>query len=802
MKKIFVKSMLALATCLAATTAVAQTADFNVVPRPQKTVQHQAAAFTMTPQTVIVTPKDKASRRNAAFLQQYIAERTGMQLKVVTKAPARNYIALRQSGQGNAEGYTLEVTESGVTICGGSTAGTFYGIQTLRKAMPHKVRVRGAEKPSAMEEVTIPAVSITDAPRFQYRGTHLDVSRHYITPDSIRRFIDMLALHNINRFHWHITDDQGWRIEIKKYPRLTEVGSKRSETVIGHNSGKYDGIPYGGYYTQKECRDIVKYAAERNITIVPEIDMPGHMLGALAAYPELGCTGGPYDVWRIWGVSEDVLCAGNDKTLKFIDDVLDEIVKVFPSEYIHVGGDECPKTAWKQCPKCQARIKAEGLEAKDGHSAEERLQSFVIRHAEAHLEKLGRKMIGWDETLEGGLAEGATVMSWRGEAGGLEAARQHHNVIMTPNTYLYFDYYQALDTKAEPDAIGGYLPLDRVYSYEPVSDEMLHHKNADGTTENLGKYIIGVQANHWTEYMPTYRQVEYMALPRMAALAEIQWTPRGTKDYADFTKRTMRLMKLYDEQNYNYARHLYDVHATYSTPCGGGGIEVALGTVDDAPIYYTLDGSEPGTASTPYKAPFTIREDSRLRYAAIRLGDAHAHSSARQQLKSRTGSRDFGFNLATARPITLAQQPHERYTFGGASTLVDGVQGQSTNFQSAQWLGFSGNDMEATIDLGEGKGVSSVAFNTCVVKGDWIFDARSIEVSVSDDGNTYTPVAKRELPAMKRDDADGIHPHALTFDTVNARYIRVKVASEHSIPEWHGGKGKPGFLFVDEIMVR
>ena len=802
MKRTLLKAMMALAAWCSLADATAQTANFNVVPRPQQIVPSDEGAFIMTPNTVIVTEKSKSCRRNAQFLQQYIQERTGMCLKIVTKTPAEGYIALRSTSLDNAEGYTLEVKKKGIVICGGSDAGTFYAVQTLRKSMPHLVRIRGLEEPRVLEEVTIPAVKINDAPRFSYRGTHLDVSRHYVTPDSIRRFIDMLALHNINRFHWHLTDDQGWRIEIKKYPRLTSVGSKRTETVIGHNSGKYDGVPYGGFYTQKECRDIVKYAAERHITIVPEIDMPGHMLGALAAYPELGCTGGPYDVWRIWGVSEDVLCAGNDKTLKFIDDVLDEIVKIFPSEYIHVGGDECPKTAWQKCAKCQERIKAEGLEAKDGHSAEERLQSYVIRHAESHLNKLGRKMIGWDETLEGGLADGATVMSWRGEAGGIEAAKQHHDVIMTPNTYLYFDYYQALDTSTEPDAIGGYLPLDRVYSYEPVSDEMILHRNAKGEQENLGRFIVGVQANLWTEYMPTYRQVEYMALPRLAALAEIQWTPRKTKNFDEFSQRAIRMMQIYDEQNYNYARHLYDVHAAYSTSQDKGGIEVKLSTVDGAPIYYTLDGSAPTNASVRYSEPFVINSDSKLRYAAIRLGDAHVHSSVRQQVRSHIGSRDFCFSLSTARPITLKEQPNERYTFAGASTLVDGVQGESTNFQSAQWLGFAGNDVEAVIDLGENKEVSSVAFNTCVVKGDWIFDARAFEVSVSDDGNTFTTVVNAEYPAMKREDADGILPHSLSFDGVSTRYVKVKITSEHSIPEWHGGKGNPGFIFVDEIMVR
>ncbi len=793
-KRIF--PMLIVATALCAFSCMeswAQKADFNVIPRPQIVQQHSSAdGFVLNAQTVIVA--GKGCQRNAQFLQQYIEERTGMCLKTVKKAPAGNFIALSTTTMPNPEGYTLQVGKSSISICGGSDAGTFYGVQTLRKAMPHKVRVRGAEKPNAMTEVTVPAVRISDAPRFSYRGTHLDISRHYVTPDSIRRFIDMLALHNINRFHWHLTDDQGWRIEIKKYPKLTQVGSKRSETVIGHNSGVYDGIPYGGFYTQKECREIVKYAAERHITIVPEIDMPGHMLGALAAYPELGCTGGPYDVWRIWGVSDDVLCAGNDKTLRFIEDVLDEVAKIFPSEYIHVGGDECPKTAWKKCPKCQKRIQDEGLQARDGHSAEERLQSFVIRHAESHLAKLGRKMIGWDETLEGGLADGATVMSWRGEAGGIEAAKQHHDVIMTPNTYLYFDYYQALDTSTEPDAIGGYLPLERVYSYEPVSDDMLR--------EDLGKYIVGVQANLWTEYMPTYRQVEYMALPRLSALAEIQWTQRGTKDYEDFTQRTLRMMQVYDEQGYNYARHIYDVHAAYRTLTDKKCVEATLSTVDDAPIYYTLDGSKPSTASLPYKGPIAITSDSQLRFAAIRMGDAHAHSVARQMISSHVGGRNFSFCKSTAHPISLLQQPHARYTFDGAPTLVDGVKGESTNYQSAQWLGFSGTDAEAVIDLGEATTFQEVAFNSCVAKGDWVFDARRFEVFVSHDGNIFSSVAGEDFPAMKQSDADGIIHHSLSFPAATARYVKVKITSEHSIPEWHGGKGSPGFLFVDEIMVK
>jgi hexosaminidase len=375
----------------------------------------------------------------------------------------------------------------------------------------------------------------------------LDVSRHFCTVDSVKRWIDMLALHNVNTFHWHLTEDQGWRIEIKKYPRLTEIGSKRTETVIGRNSGKYDGKPHGGFYTQAEAREIVAYAAERYINVVPEIDMPGHMLGALASDPELGCTGGPYQVWRQWGVSDDVLCMGNDKTFEFITDVLNEIMDIFPSKYIHIGGDECPKTNWKKCEKCQARIASLGLKADEHHSAEERLQSYFISYAEKVVNKKGRRMIGWDEILEGGLAPDATVMSWRGMSGGIAAAKMDHDVIMTPNSHLYFDHYQTKETKTEPLAIGGNSPVEKVYNFDPIPSEL----NAAQRSR-----IIGVQANLWTEYVPNFRHAEYMVLPRMAALCEVQWSPSYKKDYESFLKRLPTLVEVYKLYNYNYAKHV------------------------------------------------------------------------------------------------------------------------------------------------------------------------------------------------------------------------------------------------------
>ena len=555
-------------------------ANYQIIPLPQEiSVMDQAAPFILSNGTKIMYPEgNEKMQKNAEFLASYIKDLTGKSLAVQAGTDGKGIILQLGGNAKNPEGYQLKVTSDQVVISGPTEAGVFYGIQTLRKSIPVAQGV----------DIALPAVEINDYPRFSYRGAHLDVSRHFFPVDSVKRFIDMLALHNMNRFHWHLTDDQGWRIEIKGLPELTEVGSKRTETVIGHNSGKYDGKPYGGFFTQEEAKEIVAYAAERHITVIPEIDLPGHMQAALTAYPNLGCTGGPYEVWKIWGVSEDVLCAGNDETLKFIDDVLGEIIQIFPSEYIHVGGDECPKVRWTKCPKCQDRIKALGIKADKNHTAEEKLQSFIINHAEKFLNDHGRQIIGWDEILEGGLAPNATVMSWRGEGGGIEAAKQKHDVIMSPNTYLYFDYYQSKDVEQEPEAIGGYLPLERVYSYEPMPASL---------TPEEQKYIKGVQANLWTEYIPTFSQVEYMELPRMAALADIQWTNPEHKDYQDFLQRLVRMVKIYDVYQYNYAKHVFDVTARFEPNAETGTVDVTLSTVDNCPVYYTLDGTDPTTAS-------------------------------------------------------------------------------------------------------------------------------------------------------------------------------------------------------------
>lgn len=768
-----IKFLALAAVCLAAVGCTHRgeiTADYNVVPLPQQIDLGSGAGFTLNYDTRIAYPEgDSALQKNAELLAGFIDQMTGHNPALTTDAAATNVIALESTlGGDNPEAYELTVAPEKITINGATPAGTFYGEQTLRKSIPA----------AGNNNVVFPAVTIKDYPRFSYRGAHFDVSRHFFPVDSVKSFIDMMALHNINTLHWHLTDDQGWRLEIKSRPLLTELGSKRGGTVIGHNSGVYDSIPYGGFYTQDEAREIVRYAAERYITVIPEIDLPGHMLGALKAYPYLGCTGGPYEVWQQWGISDDVLCAGNDSTYRLIDDVLSEVVEIFPSEYIHVGGDECPKTRWKDCPKCQAKIKELGLKADEHGSPEEKLQSYVIHHASDFLASKGRKMIGWDETLEGGLAPGAIVMSWRGESGGIEAAKRGHDVIMTPNTYLYFDYYQSQDRENEPDAIGGYLPVEKVYSYEPMPSAL---------TPEEAKHIIGVQANLWTEYIPTFAQVQYMELPRMAALADVQWST-APKDYKAFSERVRRMFNHYDANGYNYARHMFDVAGKLTPNTEKGTITMTLTTVDDAPIYYTLDGTEPTEASQLYEASVELNSTCEIKAVAIRPDS-----------RSKVYTNSISFNKATAKPVTLLNDPHPSYKAQGGVTLVDGMFG-STGFNNGDWVGFVGKDLIADIDLEAEEEISSVSIRTNVDTQSWILDARAFEVEVSADGKNFKEVAAEEYPALTKETSK-IEKHTLTFDPVKARYVRVIVKPEPVIPAWHGGAGKPGFVFVDEIEI-
>ena len=511
--------------------------NYEIVPLPQHIQIQKGDPFLLHNKVQILM--GSGLQQEATFLQAYLRELTGYSLTVSEKRQNKTvYIELRVSPEvTEAEGYILTVTKKGITITGGSAAGVFYGIQTLRKA----VSVAGSNDTNMPEAVvTMPAVVIKDYPRFSWRGMHLDCSRHFFPVPFIKKFIDLLAMHNMNIFHWHLTDDQGWRIEIRKWPRLMEIGSQRSGTVIGTNSDLDDEMPYGGYYTQAEARDIVAYAAERHITVIPEIDMPGHMLAALASYPELGCTGGSYQVGHFWGVYKDVLCAGNPKVYQFVEDVLTEIMDIFPSEVIHIGGDETPTEKWETCPRCQ-KVSA-------GLQANETLQGYFTRRVFDFLAKNNRRALGWDELLENNAPASSMIMSWRGSAPGAKAAALGHDVIMSPTTHCYFDYQQVEETLFEPSRCGGYIPIERVYSLDPAPDSL---------SVEVRNHILGTQANLWSEYMTTESTVEYQALPRMSAIAEVQWTLPAHKDYAGFKQRLTRLTELYDNYHYRYCKHLW-----------------------------------------------------------------------------------------------------------------------------------------------------------------------------------------------------------------------------------------------------
>lgn len=747
--------------------------DYEIIPKPLDVNSKGDASFLLKDGVAVIYPENNQKMQdNAEFLVDYVEKQTGVKLTSHAGMPVDGAICLTLDlNDDNAEAYKLIVNDKRVCISGASEAGVFYGIQTLRKSLPVAQDIN----------VNLSAVEIYDKPRFAYRGAMLDVARHFYTVDEVKTFIDMLALHNINRFHWHLTDDQGWRIEIKKYPKLMSVASERKETVVGRwYSGIYDGKPYGGYYTQDELRDVIDYAAKRHITIIPEVDLPGHMQAALTAYPELGCTGGPYEVRTIWGVSQDVLCVGNDFTLQFVKDVLSEVADIFPSEYIHIGGDECPKVRWEKCPKCQERIKSLGLKSDAKHTKEQRLQSYMIQEAAKYLKEKGKRIIGWTEILEGGLVPDATLMSWIGESGGIEAAHQHHDVIMTPNTYLYFDYYQSKKVEDEPLAIGGYLPIEKTYNYEPMPKEL---------TEEEQQYIKGVQANLWTEYIPVFSQVQYMVLPRLGAAAEVQWTDPSKKDYKDFLRRVPHLVAVYDCYGWNYATHVYDVNVDMKADTVNHVLNVQLSTMADDPIYYTLDGQDPTEKSLKYTKPFTIDQSVVLKTMAV-------HPDRTSKISVDT----IRFNKATLKPVVLLQPNESRFSPDGPVVLVDGRNGNHS-FDTGAWLTVAGNDLEAVINMQAETILNSASVHVYVRKDAWLFDARGFSVSVSSDNKNYKEVASQEYKQMQESDSDGIIEHELSFDPCKATYVKIKVISEKSMPDWHWNAGKAPFLLVDEIIL-
>jgi hexosaminidase len=742
------------------TVAVAQ--NTWIIPKPASLVA-KPGSFTLSNKTVMVV-SDQEDRKAADFLNDYLQQFYGFKLPVGKRA-GKSYIRLN-TRKGNAaakDAYTLAVTPEGITIQGESYPGTFYGIQSLIQLLPVP------ESPSQQfnSGLPIPLVNIQDAPRFTYRGMHLDVGRHFFPVSFIKKYLDYIALHKMNFFHWHLTEDQGWRIEIKKYPKLTQVGAFRNGTIIGRYPGTgNDKKHYGGFYSQNEVKEIVKYAADRHVTVVPEIEMPGHSSAALAAYPWLGCPGtGPYKVEETWGIFDDVYCAGKDSTFTFLQDVLDEVMTLFPSKYIHVGGDESPKANWRKCPLCQKRIKDQGL--KDEHE----LQSYFIQRMEKYLNSKGRTIIGWDEILEGGLAPNAVVMSWRGEEGGIEAAKQKHQVIMTPGPYVYLDHSQSLNEDSV--TIGGFTTVEKVYGYDPVPKEL---------SAEQAKYIMGAQANVWTEYMGNSAKVEYQIFPRMSALSEVLWSPKETKDWNSFEKRLLTQFKRYDLWGTHYSRAYYDIKINLGPAPDNNGIAIEMaGREKTGKLLYSIIGKQPAQA---YTTPIVVNQTARvvgLYYQAGKLLDSL--------------TLNIQVNKATGKKITLAEPASNYFPGNGAFTLVDGIINEKGG-RTSQSMGFQ-TDVDAIIDLGTPQPISTIGAHTLRAGGTYVYPPKGMQVFGSADGKTYQPLGitgsftqTGEKAILKVD-----------FKPVTTRFVRVVIQNQQVVPEGRPGVGEKTWLFVDEIQV-
>ena len=743
----------------------------NLVPQPGKIVYGEGAFVLDANTTLQLDAKNQSLKDAAGFFQSYVKNISG--LTILVNGKQKKIIRLRiapTAGIGE-EGYLLDIKGSGVTLTANTKAGIINGFQTIFQLLP-AVRTNALMK--------IPALSITDYPRFKWRGMHLDVSRHFFSPDLVKEYIDLMASYKLNVFHWHLVDDQGWRIEIKKYPKLTQVGAWRvdqTDKTWGERPQAKPGenASYGGYYTQQQIREIVAYAKERNVTVVPEIEMPGHVASAIAAYPYLSCsqmpqlslTGGNYK-----NISSNY-CAGNDSVFHFLENVLSEVIQLFPSAYIHVGGDEVDKTSWKNCPKCQARIKKMGLKN------EEELQSYFISRMEKFLISKGRKLIGWDEILEGGLAPEATVMSWRGEAGGIAAAKMSHDVVMTPGYPLYFDHYQA-GPEGEPMAFGGFNSVKNVYDYDPVPSEL----NAE-----QGKYILGAQANLWTEYITTAEGVEYMVLPRMLALSEVVWSEKTAKNWDNFNERLQDQFKAFDQKGLHYSKGNFNVNILPLATAGK--LSVSLFTeASKGEIYYTTNGEQPTIYSQKYTGAIPI-ESSVIIKAAVAV-DGKVMSPV-------PSTQSFELNLATGKNVTYTNPVNKSYPGTGANNLTDGIRG--TLNVGKYWHGFTGNDLVATVDLGNQQLIHQLSLGCLQKYKDWIFMPQSVKFEVSEDGINYKEVGNIVNNVSPLDTNPLIKNYTSEFAPQKARYIRVTAKPLPSCPEGHPGQGKPAWLFTDEIMV-
>jgi hexosaminidase len=689
------------------------------------------------------------------YLKLYIEE--NYQVSFTPQKESKKIVFTSNDTISNEEGYELKIGENSILIASKNSKGAFYAVQSLLQLMPIK---------SNGLAIAIPCLELQDEPQFKYRGMHLDVGRHFFSVDFIKKYIDLMARLKMNTFHWHLTEDQGWRIEIKKYPKLQEIAAFRNETLVGHYNDqphKFDGKKYGGFYTQEQIKEVVAYANTRQVTIIPEIEMPGHSQAAIAAYPALGCTGEQVEVATKWGVFDEVYCP-KESTFKFLEDVIDEVVTLFPGKYIHIGGDEAPKTNWKRCAHCQRLIKEKGL--KDEHG----LQSYFIARMEKYINSKGKQIIGWDEILEGGLAPNATVMSWRGTSGAIEAAKEGHDVILTPGSHCYFDHYQSEDEN-EPLAIGGFLPLEKVYHFNPIPKEL---------TEEESKYVLGAQGNVWTEYMKTEKQVEYMAFPRVVALSEVVWSSPENKNYSDFINRLEQYQKRLDQLDVNYANHMYSVIGELKNTEGNVTYQLNA-TSSSYPIYYATDKSAP---SKLYVNPIPV--DSSMTIKAVILDSNAIALGAIFQQK-------INLHKGVGAKILIDKKPHPAYNAGGKNALINGISGNNKRYGDKEWLGFSGEDIEITIKFENPTNINSIATRFFNGNGQWIYAPKRVTLYVNDDDSTYS------AEVSVTDDLTA--KVAVKFKNTMVTSIRLKIPSFGIIPEGKQGAGHKPWTFIDEIII-
>ena len=747
-------------------------ADYNVIPQVQNLSVKDGDAYIFDSSRKLVYD-NQDSRRSLELFAQDLEELVGIRPSVAagTSEDAKGNVYFTLGLQdGRKEAYSINVSSDGILVQAVTPEGIYRATRTLLKSV-------GAEKTSSVE---FPSAEVSDWPRFGYRGLMLDVSRHFSDVEMVKRTIDMLALHQLNMFHWHLTDDQGWRIEIKSHPELTEVGAWRDDTVVGRYLGgtdyPTDGKRHGGFYTQEQIREIVAYAKERYIEIIPEIDLPGHTSAVLAAYPQLGCEDKEYKVANRWGVIRDVLCAGNPASLDLFKDIMDEVCELFPGKYIHLGGDECVKERWKTCPKCQKKIKELGLKDGSRYSKEDYLQSWFMGEVASFVQSKGKRVIGWDEILEGVPMDDSVIMSWRGTEGGITAAKMGHDVVMTPTSDMYFDQSQTLASQLEEIPVGGFINVMKVYSYEPLPASL---------TPEQQKHILGCQANVWCEYMPEERIRQYQILPRLAALSEVQWTMPERKNYKDFLKRLPKMLSIYDHYGYNYAKHVFDVACSYSVNVEKGSLEVSLSTLGNDPIYYTLDGTSPQTKKAMLydDTPIVISSPSELKVSVLRNGKFTKEETL---FKLDCNKATFKkVNISTTLNIMQAHLPHE--------ILTDGIVG-SLRCDDYRWMSCTGR-MSLVLDLGKSESFSRIGWTALNSQSENILVPQNVKIQISEDGKQYCTILdiekNHEIQAQQ-----SVEYISEEVGEQTARYIKMDFDS-YKYPD----KSSPSWVFLSELTV-